>query len=154
MARRWRRLVAVGVALILSIACRTASDAGGRQPLPPPLPGTTHFSEYEPEHPYKPSKEEGVFERTDFTASSLKGYDVEVRDFLVSPERPKAPVPLPGAALLEVRQGSGTAKVHGKEIALRPGVVFMVGRGEPLFVTASDEPLALRTWIVIMEEAR
>src|SRR5688500_18297145 len=103
MLRRSRRLVAVGVALILGIACRTASDAGGRQALPPPPPGTMHFSDYEPEHPYEPSKEEGVFERSDFTAPSGEGYTVEVRDYLVSPARPNAPVPLPGAALLEVR---------------------------------------------------
>src|SRR5262245_64639887 len=119
MVRRSRRLVAVGVALILGAGCRTASDAGGAQPLAPPPPETAHYSDYEPNHPYKPSKEDRVFERSNFIASSGEGYRVEIRDFLVSPARPQAPIPLSGAALLEVRQGSGTANLRGEEIALR-----------------------------------
>ena len=143
---RLRRLVAVGVALIVGAGCQTVPDAGGRAPLPPPPPDP-HYSDYEPENPYKPAGE-GVAERSVFSASSGKGYGVEVLDFLVSLTKPEALVPLRGAALLEVQQGSGEAKVGERTFALRPGTIFTVNQGERLHVTARGGPLALRTWIV------
>lgn len=147
MLRRRRRLVAVGVALILGAGCRSVSDEGGRHGLPPAPPGTTKFSDYEPDHPYEPWGE-GVAGRSMFFTPSDEGYTVEVRDYLVSPRNPESFVRLDGAAVLEVRQGSGAAKVDGEKILLSPGTVFTVDTGKKLYVTANEEPLALRTWIV------
>lgn len=142
-----RRCVAVGAALILGAGCRSISDGGGRHSLPPIPPGATNFSDYQPEHPYEPSGE-GVAERPVFSAPSDEGFSVEVRDFLISPRNPEAPLTLADAAVFEVRQGSGEARVGKKKITLLPGTVFTVSTGESLHVTASGEPLALRTWIV------
>jgi len=143
----------VGVALILCVGCRTVSEKGGLNPLPPVPPDATNFSDYEPDNPYLPTGK-GVAERSVFTASNLEeGYSVEVRDVLVSPAQP-AEISLAGAAVLEVRQGSGKATVGDqhkqdkKEIELSPGTVFTVDDGEPLWLTAYGEPLALRTWVV------
>ncbi len=146
MFRRWL-LVAVGGTLILAAGCRTVSDQASTQALPPIPPGATNFSDYEPDHPYGPSGD-GVAERWVFTAPSDEGYTVEVRDFLVSPRQPKATLALAGAAVLEVRQGSGEGTVGEEKVELRPGTVFTVDTGTPLYVSASDEPLALRAWIV------
>jgi hypothetical protein len=142
-----RRFVAVGAALILGAGCRSLSDGSGWQSLPPAPPGAMNFSDYQPEHPYEPSGE-GVAERSVFTAPGGPGYSVEVRDFLISPRNPEAPLTLFGAAVFEVRQGSGEATVGKEKITLLPGTVFTVSTGESLHVTASNEPLALRTWIV------
>jgi quercetin dioxygenase-like cupin family protein len=147
MLRRWRRFVAVGAALILGAGCRSVSNEGGRHRLPPVPPGATDFSDYQPDHPYEPSGE-GVAERPVFSAPSDEGFSVEVRDFLISPKNPEAPLTLFGAAVFEVRQGSGEATVGKEKITLLPGTVFTVNVGESLHVTASGEPLALRTWIV------
>ena len=146
MLRRSRRLVAVGVALIMSAGCQSVSDGGGRL-LPPALPRGPDFSEYGPDHPYE-SPKDGVAERSVFTASSGEGYNVEVRDFLVSPAQPKAHVVLAGAALLEVREGYGKATAGERKLDLRPGTVFTVGQEEQLYITEHREPLALRTWII------
>jgi len=157
MLRRWRRVVAVGVALILDTGCRSVSDEGGRHSLPPAPPGTTDFSDYQPDNPYEPSGD-GVAERSVFTSPSDQGYAVEVRDVMVAPGKPQVWVRLDGAAVLEVRQGSGEAtmiKEPGCEepeceekVELYPGFSFTVDAGKKLRVTASDEPLELRTWIV------
>lgn len=141
MLRRWRRLVAVGVALILGAGCRT-----------PAPPGPPKFSDYKPSLlAYGPLRN-GVAERLVPTDSPpLSGYDVEVRDFLVSPKNPGAAINLANAAVLEVRQGSGEATVkratETEKIVLLQGTVFTVNARESLNVTAIGEPLALRSWI-------
>jgi len=147
MRRRLRRLVAVGGALILGAGCRTVSDKGAMHGLPPPPPGPTSFSDYQPDHPYEPSGK-GVAERSMYSTASPEGYDVVVRDFLVSPIQAKAELAIAGAAVLEVRQGSGEATVGEREIDLQPGTVFTIGDGESLWLSARGEPLALRAWIV------
>ena len=133
--------------MILCSGCQTVPKVGGRQALPPVPPGTTQLSDDKPDHPYEPWGE-GVAGRSMFTSPSDEGYTVEVRDYLVSPLNPEALVRLDGAAVLEVRQGAGAAKVDGEKIMLSPGSVFTVDIGKNLYVTANDEPLALRTWIV------
>lgn len=148
MRRRRRRLVAVGVALILGAGCRSVSEDGGRQSLPPIPPGSTNFSSYQPEHPFEPSGD-GIAERPVFTALGPEGYDVEVRDFLIAPAQPEAKLAIDGAAVFEVRQGFGEATVGQGKIALRPGTVFTVDDGESLWLTTGGQPLALRTWIVV-----
>ncbi|MEA2561588.1 MAG: hypothetical protein QOH06_3092 [Acidobacteriota bacterium] len=151
MVRRLRRLVAIGVVLIAGAGCRTISDGGGH-PLPTPPPESTNYSDYEPTHPYEPSGE-GVAERSEFLSSSLQGYSVEVRDFLVSPTQSEADLGIGGAALLEVRQGSGKASVGKRAIKLYPGKIFTLNEGERLIIRAYREPLALRTWIISTGEA-
>lgn len=156
MRRRGRRrLVVVGVALILCAGCRTVpvSERSGSNslPLPPPVPQDgTNFSDYEPKHPYLPTGP-GVAERSVYTDHDLKGYAVEVREVLVSPAQPDAELVIAGAAVVEVRQGSGTATIGeqgGQKIKLSPGTLFTVDQGARLWLTAVGEPLALRTWIV------
>lgn len=161
MLRRWRRVVAVGVALVLGAGCRSTSEQGGEHGLPPVPPGATNFSDYEPDNPYEPWGE-GVAKRTTFTAPSGEGYIVEVRDYLVSPKYPKALVHIEGGAVLEVRQGSGVATVVkepegveevgeepvGEAVELYPGATFTMDAGKTLYITASTEPLSMRSWIV------
>ncbi|HKV11318.1 MAG TPA: hypothetical protein VJ725_24460 [Thermoanaerobaculia bacterium] len=138
MLRRCRRLVAVGAALILVAGCRT-----------PAPPGPPKFSNYKPVFPYGPLKD-GVAERSVSTLPG-PGYDVAVRDFLVSPRNPEAALTLAGAAVFEVRQGSGEATIkrakETEKIVLSQGTVFTVNAGESLNVTAIGEPLALRACI-------
>lgn len=157
MLRRWSRLLVVGAALILDAGCRSASDAGGRQSLPPAPPGTTKFSDDQPKNPYEPWGE-GVLQRWAFTAPSDEGYTAVVRDFLVSPRKPKTLVRIGGAAVLEVRQGWGKATVGEgaacegtaceKKVELSPGATFTVDAGKALHITANGGPLALRAWII------
>lgn len=148
MLRRLRQLVVVGAGLLLSTGCRTAFEEGGKHGLPPAPPGTTDFSDYEPNQSYEMTRP-GVAERSMYkTTASQEGFDVEVRDFLVAPAYPAVPLALDGAAVLEVRQGSGKATVGERKVEVRPGTIFTVDEGNSLRLTAQGEPLVLRAWIV------
>lgn len=119
-------------------------------PLPPPPPGEVHFSEYQPDNPFLPWKD-GVAGRSVYKTDEPEhpgGLEVEVRDFLVASAWSDAELAIGGAAVFEVRQGSGEAKVDGKTIELHPGTVFTVSEGEKLQVIPGSEPLTFRTWIV------
>src|SRR5689334_7024938 len=100
MTRRWRSLVAIG-GMILCAGCQTIPTVDEGQALPPAPPDATQFTDYEPDHPYEPWGE-GVASRLMYTTPSDEGYTVEVRDYLVSPRKPDALVPLEGGAVLEV----------------------------------------------------
>jgi mannose-6-phosphate isomerase-like protein (cupin superfamily) len=155
MLRRWHRLVVVGVALILGGGCRTVSDEGAMHDLPPPPPGTEHYSDYKPINPFVPSQS-GVATRSVYKTDEAEhpgaGLAVEVRDFLVASEWSNAEQAIRGAAVFEVRQGSGEAKVDDKTIELHPGIVFTVSEGEALQIIPGSEPLTFRTWIISPKE--
>jgi hypothetical protein len=146
MVKLLRGLSVAGVALVIGVGCRTAFDAGGKHGLPPARPEATNFSSYQPAAPLVVSKN-GVATRSVFTAASGEGYEVEVRDVLVSPREPAVDLEVSGGAVVEVRQGAGEATAGGRTTELRQGTVFTVAEGEPLRLSARGGPLALRLWI-------
>lgn len=122
--------------------------------LPPPPPGDVSFSDYQPDNPFLPWQD-GVAGRSVYKTSETEhqgGLEVEVRDFLVASAWSDAEKAIAGAAVFEVRQGSGEAKVNGKTIVLRPGTVFTVSEGETLQVIPGGEPFTFRTWIISSKE--
>jgi hypothetical protein len=123
--------------------------------LPPPPLGAAHYSDYQPAHPFLPWQG-GIATRSVYKTNETEhpgaGLAVEVRDLLISTTQPETVFALDGAAVLEVRQGSGEAMVGGQSLELRPGTVFTVGEGEPLRVIPHSEPITFRSWIVSLGE--
>ena len=144
--RRYLSLVAF-VFLVSATNCKTA-DTGGKKGLPLPRPDNTSFSDYQPDSPFLPASSAGVAQRKVFQTDSGEGYDVSVEDFLISPKSQTAVVPLGAPAVVEVREGSGTATAGERRVELAPGTVFTVSAGESLSIATKGETIALRTWIV------
>ncbi|HEX4959450.1 MAG TPA: hypothetical protein VF173_01330 [Thermoanaerobaculia bacterium] len=118
--------------------------------LPAPPPGAAHYSDYQPAHPFLPWQD-GVARRLVYKTDAIEnlgGLAVEVRDFLVSSMQTKSIFALDGAAVIEVRQGSGEVMVGEQKLKLLSGTVFTVGKGEPLSVISHGEPITFRAWIV------
>ena len=128
------------------MGCKSWSQRGakGTGLLPKASPNETRFSSYQPKNPYT-ALASGIATRTLFEAASGKGYQVEVRDLLVGPERHTESVSLPGAAVFEVRSGSGVMKVGGNERELKLGSTFALSEGQAFTIeNKSDSPLAMR----------
>jgi mannose-6-phosphate isomerase-like protein (cupin superfamily) len=75
-------------------------------------------------------------------------YHIEVLDMIVAPAN-EVSIPLQGAAVLEVRTGTGTATIGQRAQEIGTGSTFSVAEGEPLKIAAKGEgPLALRAFVV------
>jgi hypothetical protein len=128
---------------LLFAACATG-DSGGRALLPPPS-SDAKSSPYMPDRPYRPA-EGGAAARDVFRTDSGRGYTIQVRDYLAPLDR-SVTIAFNGAAVVEVRHGSGEASIAGTARKIEGGSVFTVDDGQSLHVTARGEPLMLRAWI-------
>jgi hypothetical protein len=139
-----RRGALVLLIAALLAACRSSTD---RSPaLPAPAVDPRYFSDFVPDRPLEPIGP-GIAARTVFTgADARQGFGVEVRDFLVAPDK-TVTIPFSGGGLFEVREGSGSATAGGERLALKQGATFSVPEGTALVVTAGPDPLSVRAWI-------
>jgi quercetin dioxygenase-like cupin family protein len=125
--------------------CRRDAPQGGG-PLPPPkgdLPPQdriqTPFTEAAP----------GVFTRTVYRTAASPTLTVEVRDLEIAPGKRAEDVALPGAAVLEVRSGTATARVGGERRDVTAGAVLSLSQGTPLaFENHGDVTLSIRLFVV------
>ena len=138
---------------VLMVGCKQWSQRGakGVGVLPKAAPGEQHFSSYQPKTPYT-QLASGLLTRTLYEAPSGEGYRVEVRELLVGPGQHTDRVTLPGAAILEVRSGSGILTVSDKPQELRLGATFSLAEAEAFAIENTAEvPLALRVHLVQAE---
>ncbi len=146
-----KQAVFVILSCFLSITgCKNWSQRGakGIGLLPKASPGETKFSSYRPENPYG-KLASGIATRTLFVASSATGYRVEVRDLLVGPGKSTEAVSLPGAAIFEVRSGSGVMTVGGKQRELRLGSTFALSEGESFSIeNKGTDAIAMRVHLL------
>lgn len=133
----------LSLCLPMLAACAT-SDSGGRALLPRP-PSDARPSPYAPERPYL-AAEGGASARDVFRTDSGRGYTIEVRDYLAPLDKPVT-IAFNGAAVVEVRHGSGEASIAGTVQKVAQGSVLTVGDDQNLQVTARGEPMMLRAWI-------
>jgi hypothetical protein len=88
----------------------------------------------------------GLAERLTFTATD-DGYRIDVRDILVAPGQKAVDVEMPGAAIVEVREGGGIATIGGRERPLTMGATFTLSQGDRARVEARGGPLILRAHV-------
>jgi hypothetical protein len=94
----------------------------------------------------------GLLTRTLFTASSGAGFRVEVRDLLVGPRQTTSPVSLPGAAVFEVRSGSGLVTLAGDSQEVQPGSSFALSEGGEFAIkNETAVPLIIRAHLFLAE---
>jgi quercetin dioxygenase-like cupin family protein len=94
----------------------------------------------------------GLLTRTLFIAPSGIGFQVEVRDFLVGPRQTTSLVSLPGAAIFEVRSGSGIVSLAGDSQEVQPGSTFALSEGGEFAIkNEADVPLTIRAHLFMAE---
>jgi hypothetical protein len=134
---RARRLLAA--VLTIEGGCAGAKGVG---PLPPPPPGQVQASDYVPDRPLA-QVAPGLSARLTFAAVE-GGYAVEVRDLLVAPGNASIPIVLPGAAVVEVRDGTGVLAIGETRREVAIGAAFAVSEDQKLAAEARGKPLLLR----------
>ena len=143
-----RRLVACGI-LPLTVALVTGCqrEVGGRALLPDPPKDQPKLSSYEPASPYR-QLGPGVLSRKLFDATG-SAEAVEAVDLLVAPGQRAGNVSLPGAAVFEVRAGSGLVTTSGKKEDVKIGSTFALSQGASFTLeNTGDVPMTIRVFII------
>jgi hypothetical protein len=152
-----RRSISVLLSLLflltLLTGCKTWTERGakGIGLLPKAAPGEQHFSSYQPTNPYI-QLGEGILYRKMFEAPGPTGVRIEVRDLLVGPRKHTAKVNLPGAAICEVRSGSGVLTSGDQPQQLRPGATFSLPDDAMFSIESnSNDPISIRAQLIRAE---
>src|SRR5829696_170715 len=139
-------------AALALVGCQVScqSPGGGTAPLPPPPPPEQmKVSDYQPQKGFT-QVSPGLVARSVFVVepTTKDPYHVEVLDMIVTPAN-EVSIPLQGAAIVEVRTGTGTATIGQRAQEIGTGSTFSIAEGEPLKIAAKGEaPLALRAYVI------
>jgi len=134
--------------LRLSSGCRTSQESEKTPLLPEPGPDEHNFSPDQTKSPYV-EVGKGLLTRTVFETDAPGDLHVEVRDLLVGPGQTTASVSLPGAAIFEVRLGSGTVVVNDTTRQIQTGATMAVSEGESFVIENKGEnPIAIRVHLI------
>lgn len=91
----------------------------------------------------------GLLVRNTYRAPAEGALQVEIWDLLVGPGSRSEAARLPGAAVLEVRTGSGTALVDGESSELSLGATLLIGEeAEVAFDNPGEGPLSMRAILI------
>ena len=116
--------------------------------LPEVAPNDTAFSGYQPAKPYTVT-DNTILARTVFQAAAAPGTNMEVRDWKLPPGKQTTPVTLPGAALIEVRSGTGVLQAGNQRQELQLGAIVAVSQDQSFILTNSGQlTLTMRVYIV------
>jgi mannose-6-phosphate isomerase-like protein (cupin superfamily) len=147
-AVRMFRLTGLFLSVLAQGGCKQTQQAEKTPLLPEAGPNEQQLSPYQPQNPYT-ELGKGILTRTVFETDAGSGLRVEVRDLLVGPGQSSASVSLPGAAVFEVRLGSGTLAVGGASQELRTGSTLHVAEGQAFVINNKAEtPIAIRVYLV------
>jgi len=134
--------------LLLSSGCGTSQKPEKTPLLPEAGPEERNFSPDQSKSPYVEAGK-GLLTRTVFETDAPGDLHVEVRDLLVGPGQTTASVTLPGAAIFEVRLGSGTIVVNDKARQIQTGATMAVSEGESFVIENKGEnPIAIRVHFI------
>jgi len=150
-AMRPRLIHFIGPAALVSMLVSGCGEGSrGVSLLPSPPPERMQISKSQSETPFVQAGA-GALARSSF-ATSVAGYAVEVRDFLVGPAQNAVSVDMTGAAVFEVRDGTGTVTIGEKTAAVSMGATFTVSEGEKLRIEARGGPFVLRAHMFKAEQ--
>ena len=92
----------------------------------------------------------GLMARPVYKAEQTGDLEVEVWELLVGPGKKSEPAKLPGAAVAEVRSGTGVATIGEKRQELKSGTGFSIPEGANLQLenTSQEDGLALRVVLI------
>ncbi len=134
--------------LLLSSGCGTSQESEKTPLLPEAGPEERNFSPDQSKGPYVEAAK-GLLTRTVFETDAPGDLHVEVRDLLVGPGQTTASLSLPGAAIFEVRLGSGTVVVNDKARQIQTGATMAVSEGESFVIENKGEnPIAIRVHLI------
>ncbi len=118
--------------------------AKGVGTLPQPTPGQIKYSDYKPDKPYQEIAP-GVAARTVYSTDDSDKYHVEIRDILIGPRQKASNLQLEGAAVFEVRQGTGLLISGEKRQSVAESSTFALSEGESFnFENSGENPVAVR----------
>jgi hypothetical protein len=140
-----RALVLIAGLSVLSSAMSGCSRGVHVAPLAAVPSGPLPEAKYVPALRYAPLAE-GLLSVQRFKGVMPDGYSIEIRDVLVGPHKTSAAYAFPGATIVLVLGGAGSAALERRQTALRSGATFTVRERAPVsFVNAGDGGLTLRT---------
>lgn len=133
------RSTAFSLSAAVLMVCALSGSELKAQVTPKPPPPATTFQQLAP----------GLLVRPVFSSRLPDGGTIELWDLLTGPGRQSDSTRLPGAAVLEVRGGSGRIVLDGKPQDVRPGTMLAVPDGSTVaFLNGrEDNGLSIRAVI-------
>jgi hypothetical protein len=135
---------------LLAAACQQPAPPAAQPPVQPtgPAPGVI-LSSYTPQQPFR-EMAPGLLAQTVYATDEAGKYAVEVRDLIVGPGKAARSASFPGAAILEVRSGSGTVTSAGQRRDVRIGSTLSIAEGDALTIEngSAEDALMIRATIV------
>jgi len=137
--------VSVGVVgIAFGASAQTAGEPVAGTPVTPPK-----LTSVVPRDPYR-SIAPGLLARTRYVAERMGPYTLEVWDLMVGPGKTSEKARLPGAAVVEVRSGTGILSSGGKSVDLRMGTTASLAEAADFALGNNDKeaPLILRATLI------
>lgn len=147
--RRGRRFLLILTAFCVASSPRATLAQTQQAPVTGSPATPRRLTTFEPLNPYR-LLTAGLLVRTRFVADRSALHAVEIWDVMVGPARRSEKARLPGAAILEVRSGTGVLSSGGEPRTLRAGAVVSVDEATEFTLANGDKesPLILRATIV------
>ncbi len=152
--RKKARFSIVAMALpaaFLVCACRNQNIVTPVAAVPTPTPAIDR-TQLAPEAQQNPFKQyaPGLLARTIYKAEQTGDLDVEIWELLVGPGKKSEAAKVPGAAVAEVRSGTGVVTIGEKRRDIKSGTGFSIDDGEAFQLESSsqEEGLALRLVLI------
>ncbi len=145
--------VAISFTMVLSPSgCRdrnVVEPAITSVPSPTPSIDRTQLAPEAQQNPFK-QYAPGLLARTIYKAEQTGDLEVEVWELLVGPGKKSEAAKVPGAAVAEVRSGSGVVTIGEKRRDIKSGTGFSIDDGEAFQIenSSQEEGLALRVVLI------
>ncbi len=135
--------------LTLLVGCRAEPDLEKTELLPEAGPNETNFSPYQPKNPYA-QVSDNLLERQILEVAGPQGTTIKILDLYVPPTRTAQNVSLPGAAVLDVKNGEGKLVLMGNPMNLSFGTTGSVPQGTVFSVqNTGQSPLIIRARVIV-----
>jgi len=144
-------IIPVGLFLLFVTGCRQETVMTPAAAVPTPSP-TIDRAQLAPDSQQNAFKQyaPGLLARTIYKAEKVSDLNIEVWELLVGPGKKSEAAKLPGAAVAEVRSGTGVVTIGEKRSDLKSGSSFSVDDGETFQLenTSKDDGLSLRLVLI------
>jgi hypothetical protein len=134
------------------LSCERDQTADKTSLLPGATPSDKNFSPYQPPNGYA-EMTKGLLSRTVFESAGPPGTRIEIRDLFVGPGQSSESASLPGAAVFDVRSGSGSLVHGGQSQEVKTGTTIGISEGESFAIqNQADLPIIIRVNLFQIEK--
>jgi hypothetical protein len=144
-------IAALASTAFLAGGCRDQNVVTRKEAAPTPTAAIDR-TQLAPDAVQNPFKEyaPGLLARTIYKAEQTDELEIDIWELLVGPGRKSEAAKLPGAAVAEVRSGTGLVTIGGKSQDLKSGAGFSISDGEAFQVEnrSKEEELSLRVVLI------